>query len=214
MDVSERGRLLNHLADLVERDHVYLASLETLDNGKPFQESYILGLDEVIKVYRYFASWHFCFTWHEPVGVCGQIIPWNFPLVMQSWKLALALATGNTVVMKVAEQTPLSALYLASLIKEAGSPPGVVNLITGYGPTAGAAITHHMDIDKVAFTSSTKVGHLIQKATVAGWFTCLHYFILLPIFLNLKESGQKMHIYNHSFKIISDSPNVNQLMSE
>ncbi|CAO2580658.1 Aldehyde dehydrogenase X, mitochondrial [Lemmus lemmus] len=140
MDASERGRLLNRLADLVERDRVYLASLETLDNGKPFQESYVLDLDEVIKVYRYFAGWadkwhgktipmdgeHFCFTRHEPVGVCGQIIPWNFPLVMQGWKLAPALATGNTVVMKVAEQTPLSALYLASLIKEAGFPPGVL----------------------------------------------------------------------------------------
>ncbi|XP_039090764.1 aldehyde dehydrogenase X, mitochondrial [Hyaena hyaena] len=178
MDASERGRLLNRLADLVERDRVYLASLETLDNGKPFQESYVLDLDEVIKVYRYFAGWadkwhgktipmdgeHFCFTRHEPVGVCGQIIPWNFPLVMQGWKLAPALATGNTVVMKVAEQTPLSALYLASLIKEAGFPPGVVNIITGYGPTAGAAIAQHMDIDKVAFTGSTEVGHLIQKA--------------------------------------------------
>uniref|UniRef100_A0A452QKB4 aldehyde dehydrogenase (NAD(+)) n=1 Tax=Ursus americanus TaxID=9643 RepID=A0A452QKB4_URSAM len=137
MDASERGRLLNRLADLVERDRVYLASLETLDNGKPFQESYALDLDEVIKVYRYFAGWadkwqgktipmdgeHFCFTRHEPVGLCGQIIPWNFPLVMQGWKLAPALATGNTVVMKVAEQTPLSALYLAFLIKEAGFPP-------------------------------------------------------------------------------------------
>lgn len=178
MDASERGRLLNRLADLVERDRVYLASLETLDNGKPFQESYVLDLDEVIKVYRYFAGWadkwhgktipmdgeHFCFTRHEPVGVCGQIIPWNFPLVMQGWKLAPALATGNTVVMKVAEQTPLSALYLASLIKEAGFPPGVVNIITGYGPTAGAAIAQHMDVDKVAFTGSTEVGHLIQKA--------------------------------------------------
>uniref|UniRef100_A0A5F8ALB8 aldehyde dehydrogenase (NAD(+)) n=1 Tax=Macaca mulatta TaxID=9544 RepID=A0A5F8ALB8_MACMU len=150
MDASERGRLLNRLADLVERD----------------------------RVYRYFAGWadkwhgktipmdgeHFCFTRHEPVGVCGQIIPWNFPLVMQGWKLAPALATGNTVVMKVAEQTPLSALYVASLIKEAGFPPGVVNIITGYGPTAGAAIAQHMDVDKVAFTGSTEVGHLIQKA--------------------------------------------------
>lgn len=120
MHASERGRLLNRLADLVEQDRVYLASLETLDNGKPFQESYALDLDEVIKVYWYFAGWadkwhgktipmdgeHFCFTRHEPVGVCGQIIPWNFPLVMQGWKLTPALATGNTVVMKVAEQTP------------------------------------------------------------------------------------------------------------
>ena len=138
MDASKRGWLLNCLADLVERDRVYLASLETLDNGKPFQESYVLDLDEVIKVYRYFAGWadkwhgktipmggeHFCFSRHEPVGMCGQIIPWNFPLVMQSWKLAPALATGNTAVTKVAEQTPLSALYLASLIKERAFPLG------------------------------------------------------------------------------------------
>ncbi|KAM9642244.1 LOW QUALITY PROTEIN: aldehyde dehydrogenase X, mitochondrial [Trichechus inunguis] len=166
MDASERGWLLHRLANLMERDRVCLASLETLDNGKPFVSSYVLDLDEVIKVY-YFAGWadkwhgktipmdgeHFCFTRHEPVGICGQIIPWTFPLVMQGWKLASALSMGNTVVMKVAEQTPLSALYLASLIKEAGFSPGVVNIITGYGPTAGAAIT-----------GSTEVGHLIQKA--------------------------------------------------
>ncbi|XP_078532441.1 aldehyde dehydrogenase X, mitochondrial [Lissotriton helveticus] len=178
MDASERGRLLNRLADLVERDRVYMASLETLDNGKPFMESYALDLDEVIKVFRYFGGYadkwhgktipmdgdHFCFTRHEPVGVCGQIIPWNFPLVMQGWKLAPALATGNTIVMKVAEQTPLTGLYFASLIKEAGFPPGVVNILSGYGPTAGAAIARHMDINKIAFTGSTEVGHLIQQA--------------------------------------------------
>lgn len=121
-DASKRGRLLNRLADIVERDRVYLASLETLDNGKPFQESYVLDL------YRYFAGradkWHgktipmdgehFYFSRHEPVGVCGQIIPWNFPLVMQGWKLAPALTTGNTVVMTVAEQIPPPALYVAS----------------------------------------------------------------------------------------------------
>lgn len=178
MDASQRGQLLNRLADLIERDRVYLASLETLDNGKPFSMSYNMDVGETVKIYRYFAGfadkWHgktipmdgnyFCYTRHEPVGVCGQIIPWNFPLVMQSWKLAPALATGNTVVMKVAEQTPLSALYIASLIKEAGFPPGVVNILTGYGPTAGAAIARHMDIDKVAFTGSTRVGRLIQQA--------------------------------------------------
>uniref|UniRef100_G3U8G8 Aldehyde dehydrogenase, cytosolic 1 n=1 Tax=Loxodonta africana TaxID=9785 RepID=G3U8G8_LOXAF len=166
---AKRGWLLNCLADLVERDCVYLASLETLDNGKRFQESYVLDLDEVIKVCQLADKWHGKTIamdgehFQEPVGVCGQIIPWNFPLVMQGWKLAPAFATGNTVLMKVAEP-PLSALYLASLIKEAGFPHGVVNIITGYSPTAGAAIAHHMDIDKVAFTSSTEVGHLIQKA--------------------------------------------------
>ncbi|XP_068127447.1 aldehyde dehydrogenase X, mitochondrial-like [Hyperolius riggenbachi] len=177
-DASERGRLLNHLADLMERDRVYLASLESLDNGKPFSVSYHLDVAEAIKIYRYFAGFadknhgktipmdgnHFSYTRHEPVGVCGQIIPWNFPLLMQCWKLAPALATGNTVVMKVAEQTPLSALYVASLIKEAGFPAGVVNMLTGFGPTAGAAIARHMDIDKVAFTGSTSVGRLIQQA--------------------------------------------------
>uniref|UniRef100_A0A803VBP5 aldehyde dehydrogenase (NAD(+)) n=1 Tax=Ficedula albicollis TaxID=59894 RepID=A0A803VBP5_FICAL len=153
-------------------------ALETLDNGKPYAISYLVDLDMVVKCLRYFAGWSdkfhgktipldgdfFCYTRHEPVGVCGQIIPWNFPLLMQAWKLGPALATGNVVVMKVAEQTPLSALYVASLIKEAGFPPGVVNIIPGYGPTAGAAISSHMDIDKVAFTGSTEVGHLIQKA--------------------------------------------------
>ncbi|KAM5193518.1 aldehyde dehydrogenase X, mitochondrial [Mantella aurantiaca] len=178
MDASHRGQLLNRLADLIERDRVYLASLESLDNGKPFSVSYNLDVAETVKIYRYFGGFadkyhgktipmdggYFCYTRREPVGVCGQIIPWNFPLIMQCWKLAPALATGNTVVMKVAEQTPLSALYIASLIKEAGFPPGVVNILTGYGPTAGAAIARHMDVDKVAFTGSTSVGRLIQQA--------------------------------------------------
>lgn len=177
-DASARGLLLNRLADLIERDKAYLASLETLDNGKPYHIAYAVDLDLVIKCIRYYAGWadkyhgktipidgdYFCYTRHEPVGVCGQIIPWNFPLAMQSWKLGPALATGNVVVMKLAEQTPLTALYVANLIKEAGFPPGVVNIIPGYGPSAGAAIAAHMDVDKVAFTGSTEVGHLIQQA--------------------------------------------------
>ncbi|OCU00875.1 aldehyde dehydrogenase X, mitochondrial [Xenopus laevis] len=178
IDASQRGQLLHRLADLIERDQIYLASLETMDTGKPFAQSFAMDLSTVIKVYRYYAGFadkvhgktipidgnYFCYTRHEPVGVCGQIIPWNFPLVMQGWKLGPALATGNTVIMKVAEQTPLSALYIASLIKEAGYPPGVVNILTGYGPTAGAAIAEHMDVDKIAFTGSTEVGRMIQKA--------------------------------------------------
>ncbi|XP_072260548.1 aldehyde dehydrogenase X, mitochondrial-like [Pyxicephalus adspersus] len=178
MDASYRGTLLNRLADLIERDRVYLASLESFDTGKPFTVSYHLDVGETIKVFRYFAQFadkihgktipmdgpFFCYTRHEPVGVCGQIIPWNFPLVMQSWKLAPALATGNTMVMKVAEQTPLSALYIASLTKEAGFPPGVVNILTGYGPTAGEALLRHIDVDMIAFTGSTNVGRLIQRA--------------------------------------------------
>jgi aldehyde dehydrogenase (NAD+) len=132
-----------------------------------------------IACYRYYAGWadkiqgrtipisgdYFCYTRLEPVGVVGQIIPWNFPLLMQAWKLAPALATGNTVVMKPAEQTPLTALRVGELIVEAGFPPGVVNLLPGYGPTAGAAIARHMDVDKVAFTGSTEVGHLILEAS-------------------------------------------------
>ena len=132
----------------------------------------------VVACYRYYAGWadkiqgktipisgdYFCYTRHEPVGVVGQIIPWNFPLLMQAWKLGPALACGNTVVMKVAEQTPLSALRVAELIIEAGFPEGVVNILAGYGPTAGGAISRHMDVDKIAFTGSTEVGHLIMKA--------------------------------------------------
>ncbi|ETE71602.1 Aldehyde dehydrogenase, mitochondrial [Ophiophagus hannah] len=178
MDASQRGKLLNRLADLIERDRTYLAALETLDNGKPYAISYLVDLDMVVKKLRYYAGWadklhgktipvdgdFFTYTRHEPVGVCGQIIPWNFPLLMQAWKLGPALATGNVVVMKLAEQTPLTGLYVANLIQEAGFPPGVVNIIPGYGPTAGAAISSHMEVDKVAFTGSTSVGHLIQKA--------------------------------------------------
>jgi aldehyde dehydrogenase (NAD+) len=178
MDASARGHLLYKLADLMERDRQYLASLETLDNGKPFTDSYNIDLGLVIKCIRYYAGYadknhgktipldgkFLCYTRHEPVGVCGQIIPWNFPLLMQAWKLGPALAMGNCVVMKLAEQTPLTGLYVASLIKEAGFPAGVVNIIAGYGPTAGAAISEHMDVDKVAFTGSTEVGQIIQQA--------------------------------------------------
>ncbi|XP_022111781.1 LOW QUALITY PROTEIN: aldehyde dehydrogenase, mitochondrial-like [Acanthaster planci] len=177
-NASHRGFLLNKLADLIERDRVYLASLETFDNGKPYSASFTADLDFTIKCYRYYAGWadkiegktipiegdFLCYTRREPVGVCGQIIPWNFPLLMQAWKLATALAAGNTLVMKVAEQTPLTALYIAELTKEAGFPPGVINILTGYGPSAGAAIAGHMDVNKVAFTGSTEIGHLIQQA--------------------------------------------------
>jgi aldehyde dehydrogenase (NAD+) len=175
---SERGRLLHRLADLVEQNKEELAALETLDNGKPISDSLNADLPLTIACYRYYAGWadkihgktipvngpYFCYTRHEPVGVVGQIIPWNFPLLMQSWKLGPALACGCTVVMKPAEQTPLSALRVGELIMEAGFPPGVVNLLPGYGPTAGQAISRHMGIDKVAFTGSTEVGHLIMEA--------------------------------------------------
>ncbi|HAZ49092.1 MAG TPA: betaine-aldehyde dehydrogenase [Cyanobacteria bacterium UBA11371] len=178
MSATQRGELLYKLADLIEQNIEELACLESLDNGKPVNDSLNADLPLAIACYRYYAGWadkiqgktipingpYFCYTRHEPVGVVGQIIPWNFPLLMQAWKLAPALATGNTVVLKTAEQTPLSALRIGELIIEAGFPPGVVNILSGYGPTAGAAISHHMDIDKVAFTGSTEVGHLIMEA--------------------------------------------------
>src|SRR5271155_5067894 len=178
MAASERGRLLNRLADLIEQNADELARLESLDNGKPFVIAKAVDVAATVGCFRYFAGWadkihgktipidghYFCYTRHEPVGVVGQIIPWNFPMLMQAWKLAPALATGNTIVMKPAEQTPLSALRIGELIVEAGFPEGVVNLLPGFGPTAGAAIARHMDVDKVAFTGSTEVGHLIMEA--------------------------------------------------
>src|SRR5438270_5429315 len=178
MSAADRGKLLNRLADLIEENADELATLESLDNGKPRHVARTADLPLTIACYRYYAGWadkiqgktipisgeYFCYTRHEPVGVVGQIIPWNFPLLMQAWKLAPALACGNTIILKVAEQTPLSALRVGELMIEAGFPEGVINILPGYGPTAGGAIARHMDIDKVAFTGSTEVGHLIMKA--------------------------------------------------
>jgi aldehyde dehydrogenase (NAD+) len=178
MAASERGLLLNRLADLIEKHADELARLESLDNGKPLSVAKAVDVKKTIACYRYFAGWadkvqgktipidgnFFCYTRHEPIGVVGQIIPWNYPMLMQAWKLAPALATGNTIVMKPAEQTPLSALRIGELILEAGFPDGVVNLLPGFGPTAGAALARHMDVDKVAFTGSTEVGRLIMEA--------------------------------------------------
>jgi len=178
LPASERGRLLHRLADLIEANADELAALESLDNGKPVSIAKAVDVAATVGCFRYFAGWSdkvhgktipvdgnfFCYTRHEPVGVVGQIIPWNFPMLMLAWKLAPALATGNTVVMKPAEQTPLSALRIGELIVEAGFPEGVVNLLPGFGPTAGAAIARHMDVDKVAFTGSTEVGQLIMEA--------------------------------------------------
>lgn len=178
MHASERGRLLYRLADLIEKNGDELARLEALDNGKPVSVAKRVDVAKSVACYRYFAGWadkvqgktipidgdFFCYTRHEPIGVVGQIIPWNYPMLMQAWKLAPALATGNTVVMKPAEQTPLSALRVGELIVEAGFPEGVVNLLPGFGPTAGAAIARHMDVDKIAFTGSTEIGRLILEA--------------------------------------------------
>lgn len=178
MNASERGLLLLRLADLIERHADELAQLEALDNGKPVSVARRVDVAKSIACYRYFAGWadkiqgktipidgdYFCYTRHEPIGVVGQIIPWNYPMLMQAWKLAPALATGNTVVLKPAEQTPLSALRVGELIVEAGFPEGVVNLVPGFGPTAGAALANHMDVDKIAFTGSTETGRLILEA--------------------------------------------------
>jgi aldehyde dehydrogenase (NAD+) len=178
MNASERGRLLNRLADLIEEKREELAALESLDNGKPYQDALNADLPLTIKCYRYYAGWadkvhgktipvegpYFCYTRHEPVGVVGQIIPWNFPLLMQAWKWGPALATGCTVVLKPAEQTPLTALRVAALAQEAGIPDGVINVVPGYGPTAGAALSGHMDVDKVAFTGEYTTGQIIMEA--------------------------------------------------
>src|SRR5438309_1970565 len=178
MSARDRGRLLYKLSQLIERDAAQLAELETKDNGKPIKESTYIDLPGVVENFEYFAGWAtkiegetipvpgkmFNYTLREPVGVCGQIIPWNFPLLMAAWKLAPALAAGNTVVLKPAEQTPVTAMELGKLIQEAGFPEGVVNIVPGYGETAGAALASHPGIDKIAFTGSTEVGKLIAKA--------------------------------------------------
>ncbi|MFL5241224.1 MAG: aldehyde dehydrogenase family protein [Gemmataceae bacterium] len=178
MNASERGRLLNRLADLIEEHKDELARLETLNNGKPLRDSLAADLPLTVKCYRYYAGWadkihgktipvegnYFCYTRHEAVGVVGQIIPWNFPLLMQAWKWGPALAAGCTIVLKPAEQTPLTALRVAQLAQDAGFPDGVINVIPGYGPTAGAAISGHRDIDKVAFTGEYTTGQLIMEA--------------------------------------------------
>jgi aldehyde dehydrogenase (NAD+) len=177
-DGSARRDMMLRLADLVEQHKEELATLESLDNGKPYSESFNVDLVLVIKCIRYYAGWadkiqgkttpvdgdFMCFTKHEPVGVVGQIIPWNFPLLMLAWKWGPALACGCCVVMKPAEQTPLTALRMAELAHEAGFPAGVINVLPGYGPTAGAAVTAHAEIDKVAFTGSTEVGKIIMVA--------------------------------------------------
>ena len=178
MNASDRGRLLYKLADLVEKHQEELAALESLDNGKPYRDSLAADLALTIKCYRYYAGWadkihgktipidgpFFCTTRHEPIGVVGQIIPWNFPLLMQAWKWGPSLAAGCTIVLKPAEQTPLTALRVAALAQEAGFPDGVINVVPGFGPTAGAALTSHMDVDKVAFTGETNTGRLIMEA--------------------------------------------------
>ncbi|HUO25780.1 MAG TPA: aldehyde dehydrogenase family protein [Candidatus Aquilonibacter sp.] len=184
MTASERGRLLWKLSDLLEEHTEEFAYLESLDNGKPLVVARVADVPLAVDLFRYMAGWatkiegntipisvpytpgakYLAYTLREPIGVAGQIIPWNFPLLMAAWKLGPALATACTVVLKPAEQTPLSALRLGDLIMEAGFPDGVVNIVPGYGETAGAALAAHPDVDKIAFTGSTEVGKLIVHA--------------------------------------------------
>jgi phenylacetaldehyde dehydrogenase len=184
MSTSQRGQLIWKLGDLLEANLEEFAEIESLDNGKPFSVARAADLPLAIDMFRYMAGWatkmsgstlnfsapdaFHSYTVREPIGVVAQIIPWNFPLLMAAWKLAPALAAGCCVVLKVAEQTPMSALRLAELIDQAGFPPGVVNILTGYGEGAGAPLAAHPMVDKVAFTGSTEVGKLIVKASAGN----------------------------------------------
>lgn len=177
MEARDRGRLIYLLADRMEQEIESLAALETLDNGKPYQDSLTVDLPLAIDCLRYYAGYadkihgktipirgnHFCYTRQEAVGVAGQIIPWNFPILMVAWKWGPALAAGCTVVMKPAEQTPLTCLRLAQLAKEVGIPDGVINIVPGFGPTAGAAVVKHPMIDKVAFTGEHRTAQVITR---------------------------------------------------
>src|SRR5450432_458976 len=188
MTPSDRGRIIWRIGDLILQHVDELAQLESLDNGKPFAVAQAADVPLAADLFHYMAGWatkiegntinisvpympganFHSYTLREPLGVVGQIIPWNFPLLMAAWKLGPALATGNCVVLKPAEQTPLSALRLGGLIMEAGIPEGVVNIVTGFGETAGAALAAHPDVDKIAFTGSTEVGKLIVHAAAGN----------------------------------------------
>ena len=188
MSATQRGKLIWKLGDLLEQNVEQFAMLETLDNGKPLAVARAADVPLAADLFRYMAGWanklegttiplsvpytpkakYLAYTLREPVGVIAQIIPWNFPLLMAAWKLGPALAAGNTVILKPAEQTPLTALLLGELIMEAGFPDGVVNIVPGYGETAGAALAAHDGVDKVAFTGSTEVGKLIVHAATGN----------------------------------------------
>ena len=188
MTPSDRGRIIWRIGDLITEHLEEFAELETLDNGKPLAVARAADVPLAAELFRYMAGWatkiegntiplsvpylpdaqFHAYTLREPIGVVGQIIPWNFPLLMAAWKLGPALATGNTVVLKPAEQTPLTALYLAEIMAQAGLPNGVVNIVPGYGETAGAALAAHEEVDKIAFTGSTEVGRLIARAATGN----------------------------------------------
>ncbi len=185
---SERGKLIWKIGDLILENAEELAELESIDNGKPISVAKVADIPLAADLFHYMAGWvtkmegrtipisvayapgaeFHAYTLREPVGVVGQIIPWNFPLLMAAWKLGPALATGNTIVLKPAEQTPLTALRLGELLLDAGLPDGVVNIVPGYGETAGAALAAHDKVDKVAFTGSTEVGKMIVKASTGN----------------------------------------------
>ncbi len=182
MSASERGRIIWKIGDLLQENLEEFAELETLDNGKPLSVARVADVPLAADLFHYMAGWatkiegstipiagpFLAYTRREPIGVVGQIIPWNFPLLMAAWKLGPALATGCTIVLKPAEQTPLSAIRLGELALEAGLPPGVLNIVTGFGETAGAALAAHPDVDKIAFTGSTEVGKLIVQAAAGN----------------------------------------------
>ncbi|KAK3702428.1 mitochondrial aldehyde dehydrogenase [Vermiconidia calcicola] len=181
MSPTERGDLMYKLSELIEKNKELLATIDTWDNGKPYSVALNEDLAEVVGCIKYYAGYadkvhgqvidtgpaKLAYTIREPLGVCGQIIPWNYPLAMAAWKLGPAIATGNTVVLKSAEQTPLSILVFANLVKEAGFPPGVINILNGHGRIAGAAMAQHPGIDKIAFTGSTATGREIMKMASA-----------------------------------------------
>jgi hypothetical protein len=227
MPASQRGEILFKYADLLEQHTEELAGLETLDSGKIYEQVRYTELPLFYKHFRYYAGWadkiygqtipadgpFMQYTLHEPIGVVGQIIPWNFPLVMFCWKVAPALAAGNCVVLKTAEQTPLSAILAGKLALEAGIPPGVLNIISGFGPTAGAAIANHMDIDKVAFTGthlslslsfsqvpisvSVSLFHRYPSLSVSFYFTGIHLSVSLsqlPISFSLSLTGTHLSV--------------------
>jgi len=185
MTHGQRGKLIWKLADLIEENLEEFAEIESVDNGKPLAVARVADIPLAIDLFRYMSGWatkiegqtislsnlpqeYLAYTLREPIGVVGQIIPWNFPLLMAAWKLGPALSAGCTIVLKPAEQTPLSALRLGELVEEAGFPKGVVNIVTGYGETAGAALAAHPDVDKIAFTGSTEVGKLIVHAAAGN----------------------------------------------
>jgi acyl-CoA reductase-like NAD-dependent aldehyde dehydrogenase len=178
---AERAKVLWRVGDMIEERANEFAQLETLDNGMPINDALLFHAPLAAATFRYYAGWvtkldgatqqislpgkYLSYTLREPIGVVGQIIPWNFPLLMAAWKIAPALACGNSVVLKPSEETPLSALLLAELLQEAEVPDGVLNVVPGYGEVAGARLANHPDVDKIAFTGSTEVGKLIAKAS-------------------------------------------------